>query len=367
MTTASIHSSSGQLMLQLGDSGSFAQVVQASGAATKQLLKVPVAPLGEWVHSEYGKVVFSQKDFDDMIHNSRTKKTGYEPPLFLGHPKDTDTIEGAPAYAFLSDVVQEGDFLYGLYEPIEEDTFEQMASGGVKVKGVGVFRYSSAEVLKNAVSKTDGESIGTLLVGTALTNRPFIPSLPKPELVSRFTFADQNETLAILFTDQMTTTEAQSTPATVSQAATPVVAQTDALLDQLTKLADTITQQNGQIVKLTEQLTAATSRIQELESTSLKATINSMNVPAVVKETFSDLILSSEGEGRTKLLGTLQRLSEQNAASITGISGDVNQTVDSASAPSTKEETGAQPPVNPYEAIIQRNIALSDKQRAMSV
>lgn len=81
-------------------------------------LKVPIAVLGNWVHPEYGDVSFKQKDFDDILKNWSDKVTGYEPPLFTGHPTDSDSIEGAPSVAFLKDLYQDNNTLFGVFDPV---------------------------------------------------------------------------------------------------------------------------------------------------------------------------------------------------------------------------------------------------------
>ncbi|MFM6056352.1 MAG: phage protease, partial [Sphaerospermopsis kisseleviana] len=130
---------------------------------------------------------------------------GYEPPLFLGHPTDNTTVEGAPSVAFLEKLYQESDTLYGLYDPVDDKAYQEAAKGA--------YRYSSAEVSRNAVSKKTGQSIGTVLRGAALTNRPFLTGMPRVEAVTQQFSESVENNLTILFPltteKEMTTTTTQ--------------------------------------------------------------------------------------------------------------------------------------------------------------
>lgn len=347
------------LLSEISDTGLLVAPEPTSLSST-QYLKVPVSYLGSWKHSEYGDVSFTQQDFDDMIRNWEDRVTGYEPPLFLGHPVDLFSQEGAPSYAFLAHLKQEGDVLFGYYEPVEVDMFSVAPNGGIVVKGKGVYRYSSAEIVRDAKNKADGSEIGTLLVGTALTNRPFIPNLPKPQL-AQLTFNEGSSgNLVFVFGDTKNMT---STPTETPTAPAQTGGLAD-LISQISKLTDALTTQTTKVNLLTEQLEAANGRIKQLESSNLESTISNLNLPASLKETFSDVLNNDAlpAEEKQKILAKLHTLSDENAAKLTKVQGDTSQTVDGKQTLS--EDSKEQP--NPYAEIIAKNQALSDsleKQR----
>lgn len=158
-----------------GASGTTAQ--QLAGAGEKRPLKIPVARLGIWDHPVYGKVVFSQKDFDDIVRNFREDEIGFEPYLRYGHSRYPGAADGEPGTAFAHDLVQESDVLYGIFDPVTDEVVREIQTGQ--------YRYSSAEITRNAQGKKPGRGpIGTVLSAVALTNAPYIPGLPRNQVLS---------------------------------------------------------------------------------------------------------------------------------------------------------------------------------------
>lgn len=131
-----------------------------------QYVKIPIARLGSWVHPEYGEIEFKEEDLNRLQSSIESNELGWEPPLFYGHPQEG----GAPAEGYLLKAFREGETLFGIWS-VNQTTYEEIKKGR--------FRYSSAEFLENYISKRSGEELGNVLVGMALTNRPFIPDLPK--------------------------------------------------------------------------------------------------------------------------------------------------------------------------------------------
>jgi hypothetical protein len=291
-------------------------------------LKVPIAIQGEWDHAVYGKVSFDQKDFDDIVTNWSNARAGYEPPLFLGHPTGNNGVmEGEPAAGWPDKIYQEDGVLYGLFTPTDEELY-----ASVEQKR---YRYASAEVLRNAKDKETGERIGTLLIGTALTNRPFLPLRDHTvEVVEQkfsdyttptiFTFDLHHQTESIPMTDSVTT---PSTPVQESvQASAPVEEQKfsapngeqpisststvpkhqyDALVEEFSNLAKEFSlmkQQFSEVIDKEKERGIA-EKLNKLEA---------LNLPSSTKQSFSELIKNGDlsQEAEDKLFSDYQQLSE---------------------------------------------------------
>lgn len=129
-------------------------------------VKIPIARKGSWKHPEYGDIEFTEKDLNELQQTIQNNELGWEPPLFYGHPSGG----GAPSEGYLVSTFREGDTLFGIWS-VNSTTYQEIKAGR--------FRYSSGEFLDNYKSKRTGEPVGSVLIGMALTNRPFIPDLPR--------------------------------------------------------------------------------------------------------------------------------------------------------------------------------------------
>jgi hypothetical protein len=132
----------------------------------KHFVKIPIATVGEWHHPQYGKVEFTQEKLEEIKANIESNELGWEPPLFYGHPTDG----GASSKGFLEKIFVEEDTLFGIWA-VSKTVYDQVQNDE--------FRYSSSEFITNFTSKRTGKEIGNVLIGMALTNRPFIPDLPR--------------------------------------------------------------------------------------------------------------------------------------------------------------------------------------------
>lgn len=127
---------------------------------------VPVAILGSWEHPQYGETTFTEQDFSEMQENFEQNTIGYEPPLYIGHDRSQ------PACGYLTRLYREDDVLWGTFELLSEEKYEDLDG----------YRYSSPEITRETASKTDGSNIGTVLTGLALTNHPFLTGMPRVSL-----------------------------------------------------------------------------------------------------------------------------------------------------------------------------------------
>jgi hypothetical protein len=212
-----------------------AEVVESKG---KKLIKVPISRIGSWEHPKYGQVVEDQDDFNQIIDNWKSGVLGYEPPLYLGHPNNVFSSGGTPAVAFLDNIVQEGEALFGLYDPVDEQALNDVESGK--------YRYASPELARNAVNRENGERVGTVLERHALTNEPFFTKLPRVEVVEVEAFTQPTETVRFVFTQQSTISKEEevfSQPIMTTTSTTPT---TPAAEQSLTTAPTTNTEVNEQ-------------------------------------------------------------------------------------------------------------------------
>lgn len=140
-------------------------------------LKIPVGRIGQWKHPKYGTIKMSQQTFDDIVRNFRAKTLGRDPFLRVGHDKaDDPTFGGAKAEGWITDLVQEGDFLFALADPTNNEIAEKVKSKQ--------FRYASPEYRENYQDKESGSFRGAVLEALALTNEPFLTRLPEARLLA---------------------------------------------------------------------------------------------------------------------------------------------------------------------------------------
>lgn len=316
----------------------------------KNYLKVPIAVLGKWFHPDYGEVKFDQTDFDSMLQNWDGNVLGYEPPLFLGHPTDNSTVEGAPSVAFLEKLYQQSDTLYALYDPVDEKAYEDAAKGS--------YRYSSAEVSRNAISKKTGQPIGTVLRGAALTNRPFLTGMPRVEAVTQQFSESVENNLTILFpltTEKEMTTQLETTTLDSSKA---LEDQYQALSEKVIALTLTVEGLNTKLATTEQKLSEANLRLEKQDEENLLAKISLLNISAESKETFSEMIKIGglSLEQREKFWKMYEAQSANNVQLFTEPKGAVDSEAVKPDAPAP----------NPYASVIAANNQMLAERRAQN-
>jgi hypothetical protein len=353
----------------------FEQLNQLTLSEADKVIKVPFCRIGEWTHPIYGKLTFTQQDLDDIVSNFNSQIIGYEPPLFLGHPVDGATQEGHPAEGFLHRLEQEDDVLYGLFEMVNEETYSSVSSGR--------YRYSSGEFVRNYTSKESGKPVGTVLVGVALTNRPFLTGLPRVSTLAE-SAGDNTVASLICLTETMTTqtenkpntpaTEvvepSSAPPAVAAPAPAQVLAESAAGFEEFKKsmLADfaslkevyssqiadatqrlaqyevKLTAQEAEIQLLRDKATSAEQKLRDTEIEHKLAELNKLVLPEEVREKYSELIKSGAlGDQESVVMDTLRAMSASRVESATGQRGDATA------------QTLSDPNSDPYAAIIERN------------
>jgi len=99
----------------------------------RPMLKIPVAKLGSWVHTVYKKVEFTQRDFDDMIRNFKNDVLGFPPYCRYGHSKYPNSVDAEPSVGEVKDLIQEGNVLYSIVEPNNDETVEEIRTKKIQV------------------------------------------------------------------------------------------------------------------------------------------------------------------------------------------------------------------------------------------
>lgn len=336
---------------------SLSDVVDSEG---KRFIRAPIAVLGEWVHPEYGPVKFAQKDFDDIMSNWSKGVTGYEPPLFLGHNVSKEVIGGEPAVAFLEKIYQQDDVLFGEYDPVDDEAFESTRKGQ--------YRYASAEVVRNAIAKETGEKVGTLLVGHALTNTPFLSKMPRVEAGVQ-QFSQPEGTAPMVFTlcisenlastSMSETTEVAETKATTETKAPVAPAAETVSAEMLEQFADLVKSVEGLRSELTQTKQALSDAQSQLKAQSLEKVlteVEALNLTTAVKDKYSEMLRQeklSESQ-QTEVMALLRDLSKENAE----VYADRGRQQDSA------VETEKVEIVNPYADIISQNQKFAETRKA---
>lgn len=141
------------------------------------LLKIPFFRLGEWKHPKYGTIKGTPSKLKQFTDNFKGNVLGRPPFIRIGHDKSAATTFGdAEAKAWIKDIVQEGNVLYALCEPCDENVENLIKSKK--------YRFASAEYDDNYHEKTTGKNVGTVLSAIALTNEPFLTHLPENVVLS---------------------------------------------------------------------------------------------------------------------------------------------------------------------------------------
>ncbi len=141
------------------------------------MLKIPFFRLGTWKHPKYGPIIGTQEMFDAMKANFRNQALGRDPFIRIGHDQEGKTTFGdAPAEGWVKDLVQEGDVLYAVANPTNQEVVD-----AVRDKR---YRFASAEYTPNYFNKETGQSVGPVLSAVSLTNEPFLTRLPEAMVLS---------------------------------------------------------------------------------------------------------------------------------------------------------------------------------------
>lgn len=134
-------------------------------------------PWGTWTHPRYGKLVFNQEIGDQIVRNFKARVTGVDLAIDYSHESEKE------AAGWITELNSRPD---GLYLTVR---WTPDAAHAIRT---GKWRYFSAELFGEEVwthPKT-GVTHQWVLMGGALTNRPFIKQEPgRPQLEVRLSAA----------------------------------------------------------------------------------------------------------------------------------------------------------------------------------
>lgn len=317
-------------------------------------LKVPIAMIGEWEHPEYGKVKFDQNDFNDIVRNWENGAAGYDVSLWKGHPVSTTAIEGQESEGWLSKLQQEGNILWGYYQPTDTDLYDKVASKK--------FKYASAEVVRNAVDKKNGNPLGTMLVGDALTNRPFLPFKDITlEIVSLCDSASQIHLFTFQITPEDNMPDNITEPISTVTPATAVVqppaqslsdkttfdskdyvakADYDALLLQLADSANNSAVLASKIASMEQILADLHAKDKERELNEDLAQLDKLTLDAKTKQVFSDMFKTGTmtPEAKAALFQGAEEKSQATIEKFTTVEGTLEPEVNAERGTKTSKK-----------------------------
>lgn len=147
-----------------------------AGANAKNEIWVNIVNLGEYEHPEYGIITFTEEHYKQWKANLERGVMGGRcedgSPCIAtdyGHAMDEAVPpEMQKASGYIKDLKLEDNRVYALIE------FTPKAVEGIKNKE---WSWFSVSVVDSLTDQKTGEDVGSVLMGGALTNRPFIPDL----------------------------------------------------------------------------------------------------------------------------------------------------------------------------------------------
>lgn len=125
---------------------------------------IHVAPLGKWDHPVYGEFEVTRDVVREFIQNFENGIRKPKLPITAGH----DSFEEHKAIGWMTEL-QEG--VNGLYAKVE------WTVDGQDLLLKGSFKYFSPEWFTSYTDPADGKEYGHVLIGGALTNKPFFREL----------------------------------------------------------------------------------------------------------------------------------------------------------------------------------------------
>ena len=157
-------------------SNSFYYLTEIDDSILKELedkttITIDIFREGSWQHPRYGKIEGNKKLFNDLIANWKSNSVGREIILDKNHhPEDGGT-------GIVKDLFIEADKLRAKVE------LTNFGIDLIKNKG---FRYFSPEYTSKYTNKETGVVVENVLIGGALTTRPFLTNLAPIILSEQF-------------------------------------------------------------------------------------------------------------------------------------------------------------------------------------
>ena len=143
------------------------QLFQEGSAFAEITNEIHVVPTGEWDHSLYGEMKITAADIAEFKRNF-DEKVRLKLPITAGHDNGMNGGE-LPAIGWFKEVTDRG--VKGLY------AFVEWTEDGKRLLQDGAFKYFSPEFYEQYSDPETGEKRSHVLVGGALTNRPYFREL----------------------------------------------------------------------------------------------------------------------------------------------------------------------------------------------
>ena len=141
-------------------------------AFAEKTVELHVVPTGKWDHPVYGEMEISSADIAEFVQNFKDK-VRRDIPITAGHDNGMNGGE-LPAIGWFKELIDRG--VKGLYAYVE------WTEEGARLLREGAFKYFSPEFYETYSDPETGETPHNVLVGGALTNKPYFKELDAPVL-----------------------------------------------------------------------------------------------------------------------------------------------------------------------------------------
>ncbi|MCK4553878.1 hypothetical protein KAU19_02865 [Candidatus Parcubacteria bacterium] len=168
-------------------------------ADKKYPTKIHIIPVGEWDHSEYGKMVITADDIAEFVKNFQ-KKIRKDIPITEGH----ETRDEKPAIGWFKKLHNEGK--KGLWATVE------WTEEGKELLRQKKYKYFSPEFYRVYEDPETHQIYTNVLIGGALTNKPFFKGLKsvifsEPSIINQFNAEHNMDLTKILAKEPGTLTD----------------------------------------------------------------------------------------------------------------------------------------------------------------
>lgn len=130
-------------------------------ASEGKVSEIQLLRCGEWQHPKYGPLRITPKTLHDIKNNYEKNVRGVELAIDTEHKPE----EGSNAWVKKLSIKDKGNTLWA------EVNWTDL---GKKNVGGGIYRYTSAEFVPEYKDTETGRTFNNVMMGAALTNRPFI-------------------------------------------------------------------------------------------------------------------------------------------------------------------------------------------------
>jgi phage I-like protein len=153
------------------------------GASFAEQTEIQVVPTGEWSHPVYGEMEITPDHIAEFVQNFKDK-VRLDIPITAGHDNGGGGGE-LRAIGWFRELIDRG--VKGL------SAFVEWTDEGKQLIASGAFKYFSPEFYEEYSDPQTGEKRGHVLVGGALTNKPYFKELKpvaafsEPDIMRQFT------------------------------------------------------------------------------------------------------------------------------------------------------------------------------------